>query len=361
MTTYDDKTHGVIESEGCFILPLCNEYENVTFKASYIVVPNIKCKGKIAAFFDLIVLGDIEANEIDVKGRFVCLGKCTVSGSVVVQNEIWANDLRALGSIESHDRIVVQEIEANTIIADGSIVVGRILAVEKFAKSDKKILCGETAYGTGKVAANTVITGEPLDLDDGVNAVVSPNSYLPVTPQSQPPQSVVTSPELKDLIARGASEYAPSGDSFGYLDFLTLTVCDEESKAKFTHWKEVLGETEAILQNGISEYPDIAILIWLAEIAGSDYFKNWDTISEIFDSFQWHFKVLMERDRNAIACLIDTYDKWLKALLILNRFGALIDRAVYGIAFELVVSNLGLKAKFVSERLNEKGWESYAE
>ena len=190
---------------------------------------------------------------------------------------------------------------------------------------------------------------------------MSPNSYLPVTPQSQPTHSVVTSTEPKDLIARGESEYAPSGDSSGYLDFLALTVCDEESKAKFSHWKEVLSETNAIMQNGISEYSDIAILIWLAEIAGSDYFRNWDAISGFFDSFQRHFKDLLERDRNAIGCLIDTYDKWLKALSILNRFGALLDSAVYGIAFELVVSNLGLKAKFVSERLNEKGWESYAE
>lgn len=361
MTTYDDKTPEVVESGGRFILPLCNECENVTFKASYIVVPNIKCKGKITAFFDLIVLGDIEANEIDVKGRFVCLGKCSVSGSVVVQNEIWANDLNVLGSIESHDRIVAQEIEANSIIADGNIVVGRILAVEKLAKSDKKILCGETAYGTGKVVTNIIITGEPLDLDDGVNAVLASNSYRPVTPQSELTKLDVISPEKNDLIACGETEYAPSGDLKGYLDFLILTVCDKESKAKFIHWKEVLSEAEDIRQNGISEYSDIAILIWLVEIAGADYFKNWDTISTIFESFQCHFKVLMERDRNAVGCVIDSYDKWLKALSILNRFGSLIDRAVYAIAFELVVSNLGLKAKFVSERLNEKGWESYAE
>lgn len=356
MTTYDDKTQGVFESEGRFILPQCNEYDDITFKASYIVVSNIKCKGKISALFDLIVLGDIEANEIDVKGMFVCLGKCTVSGSIVVQNEIWANDLSALGSIECRDKIVAQEIEAHTIIADGSIVVGRILAVEKLAKSDKKILCGETAYGTGRVVTNAVITGEPLDLDNGVNAVLSPNTYLPVSPMPQPTRLDATSVEPEDIITHGESVYAPSGDAIGYLDFLTLAVYDEESKAKFTQWKEVINETEAIRKNGINEYTDIAIVIWLAELVGSVYFENWEALNSVFDSFQSHFKDLVERDRCAVECVINTYEKWLKALSILNRFGSLIDKAVYAIAFELVVSNLGLKAKFVSERLNEKGW-----
>jgi|GEM_PF-2280486 len=360
MTTYDDKTKGIVASDGRFILPLCKEYDDVTFKASYIVVPNIKCSGKITALFDLIVLGDVEAKEIDVKGRFVCLGNCTVSGSVIVQNEIWANDVRA-SSVEAHDRIVVQEIDGDTIIADGSIIVGKILAVEKLAKSAKIILCGETAYGAGKVAANTIITGEPIDLDGGEDAVESPNLYRPVSVQPQLTKAVVASTEPVDLVAHGELEYAPSGDFTGYLDFLTSTVYDDESKAKFARWKEVLNEAETVRQSGISEYSNIAIIIWLAEIAWSDYFKNWKAIDDIFDVFESHFKGLMARDKNAVGCTINTYDKWLEALSILSGFGALIDRNVYSVAFELVVSNLGLKAKFVSERLNEKGWEAHVE
>jgi hypothetical protein len=360
MTTYDDKTKDIVASGGRFVLPLCKEYDDVIFKASYIVVPNIKCKGKITALFDLIVLGDIEAKEIDIKGRFVCLGNCTVSGSVVVQNEIWANDLCA-SNIESHDRIVAQEIDGGTIIADGSIVVGKILAVEKLAKTEKNILCGETAYGAGKVAANTIITGEPIDLDDGEDAVESPNLYRPVASQQQPAQAVAAPTEPMDLIAYGELKYASSGDFMEYLDFLISNFCDKESKVKFEHWKEVLSKAQAVRQSGIDEHSDIVVIIWLAEITWSDYFKNWEAVNDIFDAFEGHFKWLLARDKDAIGCEIDCYGKWLDALSILCRFGALIDRDVYNFAFELVVSNLGLKAKFVTERLNEKGWEVHGE
>jgi hypothetical protein len=95
MTIYDDKSKGVIESGGRFILPVFIPCDEVTFKASYIVTSNVKCNGKITALFDLVALGDMDAAELDVKGRFVCLGNCNISGSMVVQNEIWANDLHA--------------------------------------------------------------------------------------------------------------------------------------------------------------------------------------------------------------------------------------------------------------------------
>lgn len=360
MTTYDDKTKGVIESGRRFILPSFKPCDEATFKASYIVASNVKCNGKITALFDLIVLGDIEATELDIKGRFVCLGSCEVSGSIVVQNEIWVNDIRA-SNIETHDRIVAQDIDGGTIVADGSIIVGKILAVEKIAKSEKNILCGETAYGAGKVAANTVITGEPLDLDDGEEAVVSPNMYRPSAAQSQTLTSAAATAETVDLISRGEMEYAPLGNFRDYLDFLISDSCDDECKVKFAHWRNVICEAETVCQSRIVEYKNVAMTIWLSEIVGSAYFKNWDKIGDLFNAFENHFKSLIQRDRNAVLCSIGSYKECIEALAVLSRYGTLIDDAVYNMAFELVISNLGLKAKFVSERLKEKGWEAHAE
>jgi hypothetical protein len=361
MTTYDDKTQGVIESGGRFILPAFKPCVEATFKASYIVASNVKCDGKITALFDLIVLGNIKATELDIKGRFVCLGNCEVNGSIIVQNEIWANDVRAT-NIETHDRIVAQEIDGDTIIANGSIVVGKILAVGRLAKSEKYILCGETAYGAGKVSANTIITGEPLDLDDGEEAVVSPSTYSPSEAQPQPSSATAANNEPVDLISYGVTEYAPLGNFKGYLDFLLSSSFDDESKAKFARWRSVISEAEDVVcQVGIDKYINVAMVIWLVEIAYSAYFKNWDKMGDLFNAFENHFKGLVQRDRNGVGCTIGSYKEWLEALAILSHFGASIDGAVYSIAFELVVSNLGLKAKFVSERLYEKGWEAHAE
>jgi hypothetical protein len=355
MTTYDDKTNGAIESGRNFILPDFTPCDEVTFKASYVIASDIKCVGKIIALFDLVVLGSLEASEVDIKGRFVCLGNCKVSGSIIVQNEIWVNNIQA-EKIEVHERIVAEEIEGSTIFADGSILVGKILAVKKFAFSHKNIICGETAYGAGRIAANTVITGEPLDLDNGVEAIISPSTYIPNITQSELP-AIEVATETTTLISYGEMEYAPLGDFRGYLDFLISASCDNDEKVKFNRWKNTLNEAETTLQSGIDSYINVAILIWLTEIVASDYFKNWKKIFELFDAFENHFKKVVHTDKNAIKCFIESYNEWLGALTILNRYGALIDNTVYDVVFEMVVSNLGIKAKFISERFNEKGWK----
>lgn len=360
MTTYDHKTEGAIESSGRFILPLFSECENATFKASYIVASDVICKGKIIALFDLIILGNIEATELDIKGKFVCLGNCEVSGSIVVQNEIWANNVRA-ESIETRDKIIAQDIDGDKIIADVGIIVGKTLAVEKFAKSEKNILCGETAFGAGKVAAITIITGEPLDLDGGEESVIIPSKYTPRNTNMQLPPDMTSATEPNDLFLRKEIEYVLNGNFRGYLDFLITISNDDDNKIKFARWKSILNEVETTIQIGIDEYTNVAILIWLSEIIGSNYFKKWDKISKLFNTFENHFKNLIQKDKNFISCIIGSYHEWLSALIILNRFGTLINSAIYNIAYELVISNLGLKAKFVSERLNEKGWEIHAE
>lgn len=353
MSTYDDKTQGISESNGRFILPEFKPCDEATFKASYIVASNVECNGKITALFDLTVLGNLEAAELDVKGRFICIGKCEVSGAVIVQNDIWAEDIRA-DSIETHDRIVAQEIDVGTVNADGNIVAGKILAVEKLAQSAKNILCGETAYGSGKVAANAVITGEPIDLDEGAEAVIAPYSYAPtaVSPVSAEASGVY-------LISQRTTEFASTGNWVAYLDLLAKSAVCEEDKLKFERWSGILWEAESITRKGIECYKNVGLLIWVVEIANSDYFVDWSVTGSLLAALNRHFAKLVQSDKSSVVCSIKSYGEWLQALKVLHQFAKSMDNAVYDVAFELLVSNLGLKAKFVSERLNEKGWKAH--
>ena len=62
---------------------------------------------------------------------------------------------------------MAQSIDADIVQADGNIIIGKTLAVEEKAQTYQKVICGETAYGAGKIIASTILTSEPLDLDDG--------------------------------------------------------------------------------------------------------------------------------------------------------------------------------------------------
>ncbi|OUN08474.1 hypothetical protein [Flavonifractor sp. An9] len=281
MILYDDKTKDAIKAENQLIFPNINESDDITFKASYIISGHLHCTKKIFALFDLIVFGDVTAEEIDIKGRFVCMGRCSVSGTLIVQNDIWAEDIQAK-SVICQDRIVGQSIDADTIIADGNIIIGKTLAIEKQAKTYQNVICGETAYGAGKIVASSILTAEPLDLDDGEEALESPFQY---TPQSSYSGTTEFSKE--------SAKHVKNNDYSGFLSKL-MKIPDKTMNMRFRRYLTVLRAVEMAYPALISEFKDAALLIWLIEISNSNYFKDWPKIKEWTESVLSHFKEMAD-------------------------------------------------------------------
>ena len=279
MVVYDDKTSNAITSGTQMLIPSCQDSEDVTFKASYIVSSDLNCQGKVTALFDLVVFGDVHADEIDVKGRFICMGHCVVSGAIVVQNDMWCEDVRAT-AITCHDRIVAQSIDADSIFADGSIIIGKTLAIEKKAQTNQNVICGETAYGAGKIIASSILTVEPLDLDDGEEALESPFQYSPKT------QSTIQ-------ISAESAKYEKDNDYAGYIAAL-IKNSEEPVQKQLKKYLTVLKAVEMAAPSSVSEFRDAALLIWLVEMSNSDYFKGWNTISEWTETVLTHFQNVAE-------------------------------------------------------------------
>jgi len=348
MRIYDDKTTGILKSNDQFVLTSFETCDGVTFKASYIVASDLNCTGKVTALFDLIVFGNVEAVELDVKGKFICTGKCVISGTLSAQYDIWVDYIHAK-SIECRDRIVAQEIDADVVNADGDIVVGKCLAVMKLAHSGNNIVCGETAYGSGKVEANNVITGEPIDLDEGVDAVVNPytyNSLMDATPILAANNASLTN-VTPDFVA--------NGDWAGYLDWLIKNSEVESVKDQFMSWKKILSTVYELTITGMTDCRDLSLLIWTVGIASSDYFSEWSRVQEILMTIDKHFASVVKVDRANVFCSLESYSELIQALDVLERYGDAIDMTVYGVVFEILLSNFGLKPKFLIKRLNEKG------
>lgn len=281
MILYDDKTKNAIKTGNQLLYPNINQFDDVTFKASYIISGDLHCTGKISALFDLIVFGDVIAEEMDIKGRFVCMGRCDISGTIIVQNDIWAEDIQA-NSVVCHDRIVAQSIDADTVIADSNIIIGKTLAIEKKAQTYQNIICGETAYGAGKIVASSILTAEPLDLDDGEDALESPFQYAPKSSSSGNTE-----------LSRESAKYALNNDYSGFLSEL-MKIPDESMQVRFGYYLTVLKAVEMAYPSSISEFKDAALLIWMIEISHSDYFKDWPKVKEWTEAVLAHFKDMSE-------------------------------------------------------------------
>jgi len=419
MVIYDDKTPNAITSGTQLLIPISHSSEDVTFKASYIVSSNLNCKGKVTALFDLLVFGDVHADEMDVKGRFICMGHCVVTGAIVVQNDMWCEDVQA-SSIVCHDRIVAQSIDAGTIVAEGNIIIGKTFAIEEKAKTNQNILCGETAYGAGKIIASHILTVEPLDLDEGEEALESPFQYTPSTDS-----------EVFIESSKESAKFKNNNDYSGYISTL-IKYSEDYTRKRLKKYLNVLKTVEMAIPSSISELRDVALLIWLIEISQSVYFKSWNTITEWTTAVLGHFQNMAEgklslldqgkpadkllkgytishakfgigvvenivpsgsgkmatinfekvgekkfhlpdslkffmllsetsaisgeETKNSMTCDINDYDEWLYALEIINKSKDHLGEALHNAIFELLIEKIGLKAKFVKDRFVEKGW-----
>lgn len=416
MATYDDKTQGIVKSGNYFFINSIKSRTEAIFKASYIVGSNLQIEGKITALFDLIVVGNIYAHDIEVKGNLICLGNCTVINSITVQGKLFAKSVRAK-TIEVHDEITAQEVDVNFLNVDGNIMVGKTLAVENSVDCGQKIMCGETAYGAGTLSAYEIITGEELDMDDGFKSVLEPCRIQTVE---------VKGHEIGML----GKKFAIRND---YNSFLTelKKVNNVSLDGSINRWKRTLDEVSDIVKQHKFACYDIGILLSLVEISNSIYFSGWEKIEQwqqyIFDKFNKiangeeleeptpltldslavdqrvrskiyglgtikklskipHIKATVafdtgkeadfqmdiaikhfssveddilspEKRLEMLFIKPKEYGEWLAYLNVLRTYGNKFNKNLYNISIDLLYSIIGIKSKFIMERLKENGWK----
>lgn len=421
MSIYDDKTTKVIHSGKFYIIDSIKHDSEIVFKSSFLVASDLTADGKIVALFDLIVLGNVEAQDIDVKGKLICLGNCNVTNSIVVQDKLFAQGLRAK-NIEVHDDVIAQEIDVDSLTVDGNVIVGQTLAVAETAKSNQKIMCGETAYGAGKIFAFQIITGEALDLDEGINAVAGINRMI-LSHEKETTATNVTS----------ANKFAQRNDYNSYFAELINNDRENLNKATFERWKKTIANVKEIIKQSNFICYDIGVLLSIMEMAQSSYFVNWKEVGQLQQLLLDRFNrivngevvvssnsIILDRldlnqrvkhkqygcgiikaidkkgdypatvrfdngrtinflmkmaekffslERNSslsteeligqLHISLADYDEWLAYLHVLRVCGNMLSPKLYSISFDLLYAKMGLRAKFISDRLKANGWKDH--
>lgn len=420
MAVYDDKTSGIIKAgdrDNYFIINSVKSRTEAVFKASYIVASSVRVSGKITALFDLIVLGDVEADDVEIKGKFICLGDCRVKNSIIVQDRIFVKQLKAR-NIEAHDQITAQEIDVDVIKADGNIIVGQTLAATELAFSEQNILCGATAYGAGRISAKSIITVEELDMDDGEKAAVNPNKI------------VFEGQKAKNVIDF-AKKYVDKNDYESYLSDLAVD-CDDVMQYKIVRWRRALCKIGKIINGKEPDCFDLGLLLTLTEINFSSYFQGWNTISQWWNSMFKHFNCIangealgVEKEisiadftinqrvkhdkygfgkvtgirnvsgetiadimfdgQKTISFKLDIaikffslekkskytpeelkerlfiapfeYGEWIAFLSIMETYDYMYSPNLNKILYDLLYSKIGVKSKFIEDRIKDNGWD----
>lgn len=419
-TIYDDKTLGTIKSNNYCIIDKIDAKEDVIFKASYIVTTGLNVGGKIIALFDLIVLGDLYAKELDVKGQFISLGECEVENNIIVQDRIMSKHIKSK-NIESRDEIVAKQIEANKITADGNMIISQTIDVEEMAFSNQKIICGDSVYGSGKMSAYEILVGEEIDLDDGFYSLIKPQKIKLLKDND------------KDLGLEYINQkYQSNNDFESYI--IEILKNNKENKIFYNtllRWNKALKEAKVSLNRSKFECYDLGILLSLTEIINCNYFKDWEQINDWYRIFmnnydkmvkgEWENEVdtfsfdnvqigdllqhklygvgrvinIIKNDINSIEIAFSNgqkktflmglsisyfkypkgYEKkhftyaeklylkakdfaeWISYLSIINAYSKNYPKQLNEFIQEIIYSNIGVKSKFIEARIKENGWE----
>lgn len=420
---FDDKM-GQNHELGYVVKEILTEYSDILFTSSYIVVSDLKCIGKINANFNLIVVGDVSAESIYVKGDFICLGKCKVTGSLETGGLIWVNEVFAKGII-SHDSIMAVEIDANEIRAESQITASKTLGVEKLLETiNGVVLCGETIYGSGAVRAKVLLTAETPDLDGEIQVETSPYSILDngVGVPSEQVEQVSTQKGslLMDIFALSREN--------NFLGIIERLKHQESCSLKIKISKQIdtlqKGQDELILKKS-----NLITYLRLFDICNDEVFSCSSDVEKLFKQYSIAMHNLetddkrdiniddvkagtslihqtygqgqvLEKDNRGIISVIfadgDTrkfklpdaaskfemlvneraedirkifddieidiksYQEFIEILDLLNRYGARLNKELFEFAYEMVYSKIGVKLHYLDREFSERGWVRYA-
>lgn len=298
MRVFDDKVVGILQNNKYYILSEVNEKSEVIFKASYIVISDLCVNEKVTALFDLIVLGNLEVNELDIKGKLICLGSCRVRDTIVVQNDIWTNELVA-NTVICHGQMSAQSIDSSNVSVDGNIMVGKTLSIDSVARVGNVLLCGETAFGAGHVVADRVLTVEPLDLDDGVEAIEDPKEYHHEVKEKE------KTSDIKEIYTEIENKYIDQEDYRAYIIDLSRHIETEEEKSTLVNWLGVIEQAQEHSSGDFAHCYDGMMLIRLLEIQDSKYFTRWNLMSAWTKKIIDHFGAILkgtERKFQTVPC-----------------------------------------------------------
>ncbi len=144
--------------------------DDLFFSETYVVTGSKLCAGKIYANYDLIIIGDLEAEAVEVNGELVVNGN--LKAEKVRCHKLVCTGRTWVGDMQCDEDVLTKFLTGNTVQVQGSVMVEDALVVADECFVDGNIMAGEGISGSGSLHADGVVVGDYFDLDGNVEANV---------------------------------------------------------------------------------------------------------------------------------------------------------------------------------------------
>lgn len=159
----------------------CDVDENPIFEISCVVVGDLDVE-TLRANYDLIVIGSVHAEKLDVAGDFSCHGECSCE-EIAIQGACLVN-----GNLNAESGFIGDSLTANEICTESLDVKGTIVCLNMECNDevvcDKNVLIAEGLTGSGSLSSNMIMCGEYSLLDDTSTIFIADNIETEALPKT---------------------------------------------------------------------------------------------------------------------------------------------------------------------------------
>ena len=139
----------------------------VLFNESYVVIGEKAHARIVRAAYDLTVIGDLSASEIQVNGTL------TVTGSIMAQKINCSNNLLCQGnvtvdSIYVGGDMIADSVKCSDFLCDGNAVIRTTIDIDNSSRTEKTMVACEGIIGGGTFAAMNAIANEYFEFDGDI-------------------------------------------------------------------------------------------------------------------------------------------------------------------------------------------------
>lgn len=171
--------------------------KKLVFNESYTVAGKKLTAPSVYACYDLTVIGDMEVEEIEVKGNLYVMGDIKAKQLSCLKAIICSGDIDS--ATISGTEIVANNIVCNSITCPGNIVVRTTIDISESLKTEEAVMAGEGILGSGQFLAKNTVAAEYFEFHGDIQSKV-----LELETNATFGKSHTTSPEEETLEALSA-------------------------------------------------------------------------------------------------------------------------------------------------------------
>ena len=257
--------------------------KKLVLNESYVIAGEALTAPSIYACYDLTVIGDIEVEEMEVRGNLYVIGNIKAKQLSCLKAIICSGDISA-------ETVLASEVQANNIVChdvtcSGNIVVRIAIDVNESLKTEKSVIAGEGILGSGQFKATNAIAAEYFDFAGEVESKVLELETMANDPHhatlSEEETFDAFSVKLKEKIANKLKE-AGEVDEDQLIELVNqLSVIDEDMLADWKSLTEDLVELSYL--DKVVNLRDYLIIV-MAKKYLPEEIVGYETIEHVFKS-----------------------------------------------------------------------------